>query len=166
MYFDGCETLNDLKSEYRRLILMNHPDVGGSEETMKAINAEYDRVHTRLAADTNRRAESDPHVRKTTEKPEEFREILEKLLRIESITVELCGSWLWISGDTRPHRDELKAAGCRWSPKKKMWSWHHPEDVSHWYRGSRSMSEIRDKYGSTRFDSRGGQMARRDRRDA
>lgn len=39
-YFENVKTLNDLKAEYRRLVLKHHPDVGGDVETMKAINIE------------------------------------------------------------------------------------------------------------------------------
>ena len=37
------------------------------------------------------------------------------------LEVKIAGSWVWISGDTRPHRAELKAAGLRWAPKKGKW---------------------------------------------
>ena len=40
-YFTTCTTLDELKKEYRRLAMANHPDRGGDEATMKAINAEY-----------------------------------------------------------------------------------------------------------------------------
>lgn len=43
-YFASCRTLDELKKEYRRLAMLNHPDRGGDEETMKAINNEYDAV--------------------------------------------------------------------------------------------------------------------------
>jgi len=29
--------------------------------------------------------------------------------------------WLWIGGDTKPHKDLLKAEGGRWSPKHGKW---------------------------------------------
>ncbi len=31
---------------------------------------------------------------------------------------------VWIGGETKPHKDKLKAAGCKWAPKKKMWYIH------------------------------------------
>ena len=30
---------------------------------------------------------------------------------------------VWVSGDTRPHREELKAAGAKWSGKRQAWYW-------------------------------------------
>lgn len=71
--------------------------------------------------------------------------------------IELCGSWLWIGGNTRANKDELKSAGCKWSKSKAKWYWHHAEAGARWYRGKSSMAEIRSKYGSTAFRSRGAQ---------
>ncbi len=39
-----------------------------------------------------------------------------------SVTVK-GGCYVWIMGETKPHRDALKAMGCRWSPKKSAWYW-------------------------------------------
>lgn len=151
-YFVNCETLEDLKREYRRLSKIHHPDCGGDLATMQAINAEHDAVFEQLKAAQNARADADQTGRAwhTTETPEEFRRVVEVLLKLD-LTVELCGSWLWISGDTKPHKDELKSVGCRWSSSKKMWYWHHPEQGHTRSRGKSSMDSIRSRYGSQRF---------------
>lgn len=47
-YFAGISNLDDLKREYKRLALANHPDRGGDTATMQAINAEYDAAFARL----------------------------------------------------------------------------------------------------------------------
>ena len=151
-YFTTCTTLDELKKEYRRLAMANHPDRGGDEATMKAINAEYASRFEVLKSQHNTTADA---YHKTTEAPEEFREILEKLLKLDGLEIELCGCWLWIGGNTREHKEELKAAGCRWSNNKKMWYWHHIEEGSKWHRGKRTMSEIRTKYGSQVFTADG-----------
>jgi hypothetical protein len=41
-YFNHVETLEDLKSEFRRLAMENHPDRGGKVEAMQEINAEFE----------------------------------------------------------------------------------------------------------------------------
>lgn len=45
MYFTNINSFADLKSQYRSLAMANHPDHGGSEEAMKAINAEFDSLY-------------------------------------------------------------------------------------------------------------------------
>ena len=153
-YFINVTTLDELKKQYRRLAMIHHPDVGGDLETMKAINAEYDEMHEILKAAHNQQA--DEH-HQTTETPDEFRDIVERLLRMHGLEVELCGSWLWIGGNTREHKDELKAAGCRWSSNKKLWYWHHAEEGRRWHKGSATMNQIRNKYGSQTFRSGGAE---------
>lgn len=151
-YFTNCRTLDELKKEYRRLSKLHHPDHGGDEATMKAINAEYSDRFEVLKRQHNAAADE---AHQTTETPEEFVNIINALIKLHGITVELCGCWLWVSGDTRAVKEELKAAGCRWSSSKKMWYWRHQEDGARWSRGRKSMQQIRAKYGSQTFAAAG-----------
>ena len=151
-YFTNCTTLDELKKEYRRLVMLHHPDRGGDTETMKQINNDHDAMFEVLKKQHN--AKADEH-HQTTETAEEFRDILNVLLKLDGLEVELCGSWLWIGGNTKEHKDALKAAGCHWSANKKLWYWHHAEEGSRWHRGKRTMGEIRSKYGSQVFTADG-----------
>lgn len=72
----------------------------------------------------------------------------EALKDIEGIEIELCGTWLWIDGNTYENRAALKAAGCRFSRTKKKWYWRPEETSGGWSRGKATMGEIRQKYGS------------------
>lgn len=147
-YFSRCKTLDELKKEYRRLTMIHHPDHGGDTATMAAINNEYAARFEALKKAHNAQADE---AHQTTEAPEEFIAIIAQLLKFPGLIVELCGSWLWISGDTRPVKEQLKAAGCRWSSNKKMWYWRHAEDGAHWSRGKKTMNQIREKYGSQTY---------------
>ena len=147
-YFENVRTLDELKAEYRRLAMKHHPDRGGDVETMKAINAEHDALFEILKKQHN---DSADEYHQTTETAEEFRDVIAALLKLDGLTVELCGCWLWISGNTREHKEALKAAGCRWSKQKMMWYWRHPEDKRSYYRSKSTMSDIRQKYGSQVF---------------
>lgn len=150
-YFTA-KNLDGLKAEYRRLVKKYHPDCGGTDEIMKEINNEHDRLFEDLKAKHNAKADE---YHQTTETAEEFREIIEALLNLDGLVIELCGSWLWISGQTMKHKDALKAAGCRWSSNKKMWYWRHEEEGRRWHKGNRTIGEIRTKYGSQVFTAAG-----------
>lgn len=151
-YFNNISTLEELKKEYRRLVMLHHPDKGGDTETMKSVNAEHDELFETLKAAQNVRAEADTtgKTRHVDETAEEFRDILEVLIHLDGIEIELCGCWLWISGNTREHKEEIKAAGCHWSNDKKLWYWHPTEAPGTWHKKGRKneMSQIRSKYGS------------------
>lgn len=161
-YFSACNTLEDLKKEYQRLARIYHPDAGGPQADnaiMAEVNSQHDAVFVRLKEAHNRAAADSSTIRPTTETPEEFRAIIEALMKISGITVELCGSWLWISGNTKPNKEALKAAGCMWSNSKGMWYWRHAEDGCHWSRGKKSIGDIRLKYGSQVYSSNAKQAA-------
>ncbi len=145
MYFTNCTTMDELKREYRRLAMENHPDRGGDTRIMMEINAEYEARHEALQSAYNATV---PDEKKKHETASEFVSIIEKLMKIKGIKVELCGSWLWISGDTRNAKEALKAAGCKWAAKKGMWYWH-PGDYRRMGKGTYSMAYIRTRYGST-----------------
>ena len=147
-YFTNVKTLDELKKEYRCLSKLYHPDCGGDEEAMKAINNEHDELFELLKKKHNATADE---YHQTTETAEEFRSILNALMKLDGLDIELCGSWLWIGGETKKHKEALKAMGCNWCSKKKLWSWHHKEEGHKGYRGKRSMQEIRNKYGSQTF---------------
>lgn len=144
-YFAKCATLEELKREYRKLAFQHHPDRGGDLETMKAINNEYEMAQKTLKDEHNASADE---YHQTTETAAEFIEIINILIKLDGLNIELCGSWLWIGGNTKEHRETLKAAGCRWSSNKQLWSWHHAEPGHKWRRGKSTMDEIRNKYGS------------------
>ena len=40
-WFNNPTTAEELKKQYRKLAMQHHPDLGGNEDDMKEINAEY-----------------------------------------------------------------------------------------------------------------------------
>lgn len=149
-YFTDCQTVEELKKEYRRLAMLHHPDRGGNAETMKEINNAYDDAFNHLKDKHNARAASDSSARPMHETPEEFREVISRIINIPGLVIELCGAWVWVSGNTKAHKDELKSAGYRWANKKAMWYWRSEKDACK-SRGGKSMNYIRGKYGSERI---------------
>lgn len=139
-YFTACKTLDDLKATYRRLAKENHPDCGGDVAAMQEINRQYEIAFDRLSFGCS-------DGRKTGEKSSDFISVIDVLLSLHGIHVELCGSWLWISGDTLPVKDTLKRIGCKWHSKKKVWFWCPAGSYVRSF-SNPSMTKIREKYGS------------------
>lgn len=150
MYLDKSKTLEELKQQYRAWTKKLHPDCGGSDEQMKTLNAEYETLFNRLKDQHNATADE---AHQTTETATEFIEILEALRNCRGLDIELCGSWLWISGNTYENRDILKAAGCKWSKSKSKWYWRHEEDTTGRHHRSMTMEWIRTRYGSEAVSS-------------
>ena len=155
-WFKNPETLEDLKKQYHRLAMKHHPDVGGTEQAMKEINAEYEELFSGLK-DTHKNAEGEFYQSRTTttETAAEFMDIIEKLIHMDSIEIEVCGSWVWVTGDTRPHKDELKALAFRWSSNKSAWYFHR-DGYKKRSKKSLTLDEIRGYYGSEKIQKRQG----------
>ena len=155
-WFSNPETLEDLKKQYHRLAMKHHPDVGGTEQAMKEINAEYEKLFNGLK-DTHKNAEGEFYQSRTatTETAAEFMDIIEKLIHMDGIEIEVCGSWVWVTGDTRPHKDELKALAFRWSSNKAAWYFNR-DGYKKRGRKSLTLDEIRGYYGSEKIEKRQG----------
>jgi hypothetical protein len=80
----------------------------------------------------------------------ELETVLDALYALDGLTVEVCGNWIWITGETRKHAAALgkNGLGCFYACKKKAW-YYRPEEHKSGNRGQVfSMEEIRCKYGS------------------
>ncbi len=114
-------TCEELKSLYRKLAMANHPDTGGDAEAMKAINDEYEYLFSRLK-NIHANAQGEKYTstgsRETQETPEQFIEIIDRLIRFEEIKIEIIGAFIWVSGNTKVYKEELKEMGFKWHSKK------------------------------------------------
>ena len=118
-YFAGIKTVEELRKRYKELLKKHHPDNGGNEETMKEINAEYDRLSAQMSRENKADKESTTY--DTEAEDRAFREVLEKISTL-NVTAEIVGSWIWISGGYEC-RELLKSIGFKFAPKKKCWCW-------------------------------------------
>ena len=130
-----------VKQAYRKASSIYHPDKGGSVEMMQAVNAAYD-VLKEYQGNIESNESTDQ------EYGEKLNEAINAVIHLQGITIEICGSWVWITGNTKEHKDTIKAAGYKWAKKKVAW-YFRPSDWKSKGRGSFSMDEIRDTHGST-----------------
>lgn len=52
-YFNGISSSTELKLIYRRLAMLNHPDLGGNPEVMKKINTEFSIAQKEISSDNS-----------------------------------------------------------------------------------------------------------------
>lgn len=140
---NGQYTLIQIKTIYRKLAKENHPDKGGNTETMQLINtafAEFCKYfENNPTLDINQDGEDVQGV--------DF-EFLSTLKKLQGLIIEVCGFWVWLSGDTYTHKEKIKELGFKFSGAKKRWYWSPTIDAVAYRRGSKSMTQIRKTYGS------------------
>lgn len=157
-YFAGIEDIETLKAKYKELALIHHPDRGGDSSTMAAINAEFDAKSKELAGTgTHKKQKKTDKAEGMTEEEleaaiaAEFKAVMEALVKLDldGVTVELIGSWLWASGDTKPIKEELKAIGFYWNRERVLWQWHDSYINYKFHKGRKKADkeDIEDKYG-------------------
>ena len=80
---------------------------------------------------------------------EELNDALNKIIHLSGLIIEICGAWVWVTGDTKPHSKELgkNGAGFFWAKKKKAW-YFRPSDWKSASRGNWSLDDIRNGHGS------------------
>ena len=141
----GNVTLDQAKKAYRQACAQYHPDRNPAGlEMMKAINTAWDIVKNLDWSETITVEDSqDNHY------GESLNNALNAIIGIQDITIEICGAWVWLSGNTFPHKDIIKAAGFKWASKKKSWYFRPSEWSSTKARGNLSMDQIRERHGST-----------------
>lgn len=158
MYFTDCHTIEELKRAWHKLALKHHPDRGGDTATMQRINADYQRRFDQLKADQNFKADhfDADHYKRVDEDAKEFINALQPIIGLDGLEIELCGSWVWVGGETYKHKSVLKGAGYRWSRNKQRWYWRSEKMRGGWSRGGYTMEEIRARHGSKAIVGRAG----------
>ncbi|TDQ73833.1 J domain-containing protein [Sphingobacterium yanglingense] len=148
-YFKDCNTLEEVRKLYRKLAFENHPDKGGNTATMQEINKEYAYISAKIISGQYSSAEETDREMNYSH---EYREVIEKIINLPDIIIELVAHWIWVTGKTKPVRQQLKEAGFYFASKKE--AWYYRSELFKVSRGGRkSLDEIRGKYGSSIINS-------------
>ena len=150
--FDRCNSVDDVKKRFHELIKENHPDNGGNAAAAASILSQYKEILKKFDAwNASRTATaSATDFNGTTDAADLAKDIADAAAvacGLGGVSVELCGSWLWVTGNTYIHRNALKAAGFKWASKKKAWYFHAGEYRRH-AKTDMSLGAIRAKYGT------------------
>jgi hypothetical protein len=131
--FRGVDGINQAKKIYKDLAKKLHPDVGGSTEEFKILNEVYNYV-----------LENGIIVEDDAEFDLELEKVISKILHYENIIIEVIGSWIWLTGETKAIKEVLKELKFKWASKKKMWYYGEMKGRNP---KQKSMDDIKAKYG-------------------
>lgn len=137
---------DSLKAAYRAASKLYHPDINPNGlELMKLINCAYDFLRKHINKWHYQDTNNDTPIDKV------LQDLFEKIKHFAGIKAEVCGTWLWVSGNTKTYKKELKEYGFRWAAKKKQWYWR-PAGYRKRTKRVFSMDEIRATFGSVELE--------------
>lgn len=151
-YFTDCKNAEELKKAYRTWAKKLHPDLGGDAEEFKQMQNEYEKLWERLK-NIHTNSQGETYTKETDETPEEYINIINLLIRLQGVHVEICGNWIWASGNTQPYKETLKGLKFKWAHKKRAW-YYHSEPYYKRSRRELSLDEIREKFGSQSYSAK------------
>ena len=132
-YFKDIKGINEAKKVFKTLARQLHPDIGGTNEEFKIFNTVYNNIlENKIYFSTDAKFDI------------EIEKIISQILHYENIIIEVVGSWIWLSGDTKIIKEKLKELGFKWASKKKQWFYGEMKGRNH---KEKSMEEIKSKYG-------------------
>ena len=79
-----------------------------------------------------------------------FKEIINTLIKYDDLEIEIIGTWIWIGGNTKTIKETLKELNFRWHKTKKLW-FFNPTGIYKRSRKNYQLDEIREKYGSKKI---------------
>lgn len=136
--FFGCTSAAEVQLRFDELskVFVNQ------EEMLQSIKAEYSTLMNVLTP-----SQPDEPVKERATVSEKIKELQEKV-NPEGLHLEICGTWLWVTGKTYQVKDALKELGFRYSANKLSW-YYRQDDHRSSNQAPVPLEMIREKYGVT-----------------
>jgi len=141
---DSSATQKTIKAAYRKASAKYHPDRNPAGlEMMKAVNIAY-KFLTKIEYNGQFRPINETV---NTDFGDMLNDAINAAINLSGVNIEICGARVWLTGNTKQHKDAIKEAGYKWARKKQAW-YFRPSDYKSRNKRSWDMDKIRDKYGS------------------
>ena len=153
--FSQYKTVAETKQGYKKLAFQLHPDRGGNHDAFTKMQSLYLVKLKSLNGQEAIGFDGKQHKYYYSEAVES--EVMEKItellnLKATDLDIELCGVWLWVSGNTRQYKDRLKDLAFKWHSRRLKWYFRiggkRKRKMS-----KMSMDQIRYAYGSRNFEA-------------
>lgn len=141
--FENAMSYEEIKKDYVEFVT----EFKGNKSALTFINGAFAK-YVEEVKDLHVNHKGETYQKEVNESTDDFVTLINELIGMDGITVEVCGTWLWVTGNTKVNKEALKACGFRYAAKKKSW-YKAPEGTKH-FKGKKTwtMAQIRDAYGS------------------
>ncbi|MCI3942407.1 molecular chaperone DnaJ [Acinetobacter baumannii] len=153
-HFSSVTSLDELKLQYKKLAFKNHPDRGGKTEVMQEINSEYEQLLNRIINEASKDQYQDSSENgrgfwssrsEHSEVEKKLKQAIDTIINLDGLDIEIIGVWVWVSGDTKQHKEKLKEAGFVWNRVQCKWVFIGKKSNG---RGRMTLDQMRELHGS------------------
>ena len=150
-YFRGCKTEEQVKEAFFKYAKAMHPDNGGNADEFKEMKSQYEKAFDKYKG-IHVNKDGETYEKATSYTAEKYADIIEQIIHFENVSIEIIGSWIWISGmGTFDHKEQLKNLKFFYSKTKKAW-YFSGEPYSK-RRGRYNMKQLRNHWGSEEIET-------------
>jgi hypothetical protein len=128
------------KKTFLQLAHKYHPDRGGNTLIMQYLNCTYKDYLKGIR--TGESKESQDQI------DADLIEKVNLIIKYSDLEIEILGSWIWVTGNTKDHKENLKSYGFLFSPKKVAWYYRKEDERKSRSKGGFTLEEIRERHGS------------------
>lgn len=163
-YFKAVWTAEEAKERFKELVKELHPDNNPDRDTTREfqdMNAEFIKVYDEVKNIHRRKNDGETYTETrqeytATDNGEEFSKIFTTLFNLDGLTLEICGSWLWVTGETYKHKETIKSLGLKFSSRHAAW-YYASTGTGTKRRSYTPMDRVRELHGSEIYKSRGAE---------
>jgi curved DNA-binding protein CbpA len=149
-YFEQCQSVEEAKKHYRKLIMQYHPDHAGEEgeAVTKEIINQFNNFLNGFMSNSFNTYYSDKDWKPAPGAETPFQEILKKIINFDC-EIEIIGYWLYCFKSYEV-REQLRELGFWFSSKHKAWvfSGRAKKNIT----SRQSLDEIRARKGSQKIE--------------
>lgn len=155
-YFNNCKSIEDVKKIYKKLAIKLHPDCNKDRDTTKEfieMSNEYEMMFDKLK-NTFVNANGETYEKENSEAAAAYKDIIDNILHFENVTIEIIGSWIWLTGNTYSYKKEIKELNFKWSKNKNAW-YFHSEPYKKKSKRALSFDELKALYETSEIKTTG-----------
>jgi hypothetical protein len=158
-YFSHCQSVEEAKKLYKKLLMQYHPDHAGEEgeAVTKEIIQQFHAFLNGLMSHSFNSYYEDKEWKPNADAVTPFQEILRKIINLDC-EIEIIGYWIYCF-NSKEVKEQLKELGFWFSGKHKAWVYSGKPKRNR--AGKETLDEIRARKGSQKSKRRTGKKKKR-----